>query len=177
MEKNTNCLRFLFSIALVLCLGTDGYGQYSGLRDQVTECYLSQVGVRELTGRNDGKRVQEYLKTTGLQGNYAWCGAFVNWVYKQSGVSPRAKYPARARSWFSQNLIEPELVQPGDLFALYYHKLGRIGHVGFIHQVSDNAYITVEGNTNQAGSREGDGVWRKRRMKRSIYQTSRWIKD
>ena len=36
-------------------------------------------------------------------------------------------------------------------------------------------YITVEGNTSEAGSREGDGVYRKRRAKRTIYKASRWV--
>lgn len=38
-----------------------------------------------------------------------------------------------------------------------------------------NFTITVEGNTNEAGSREGDGVYRKRRLKNQIYKISRWI--
>lgn len=51
-----------------------------------------------------------------------------------------------------------------------------VAHVGFIDAWPDGDYvITVEGNTNMAGSREGDGVYRKRRPKQSIYQVSRWV--
>jgi hypothetical protein len=35
--------------------------------------------------------------------------------------------------------------------------------------------ITVEGNTNQAGSREGDGVWRKRRMVGSVWKVAGFV--
>jgi hypothetical protein len=148
---------------------------YGGRVTLVSELYTKELGVRELTGNNDGKRVQEYLKSTGLQGNYAWCGAFVNFVLKSANVTPRAKAPAQARSWFNSNVIETDRAAKADLFALYYAHLKRIGHVGFIDDVTDSSFITVEGNTNEAGSREGDGVYRKRRMKRSVYKVSRWI--
>ena len=46
---------------------------------------------------------------------------------------------------------------------------------GFIDKKDGNYYITVEGNTNEAGSREGDGVYRKRRHIKTIYAISRWI--
>ena len=139
-------------------------------------CYDSQLGVREKTGRNDGERVEAYLKTTGLGKGYPWCGAFVNWVFIQAGVRPRAASPAQARSWFpKERLVERHAARQGDLFSLYYNSLGRIGHVGFIDQVGESSYITVEGNTNEAGSREGQGVYRKRRMKRSVYSVARWI--
>jgi len=51
----------------------------------------------------------------------------------------------------------------------------RIAHVGFIHAQEGDYYITVEGNTNQAGSREGDGVYKKRRPKRTIYKVADYI--
>jgi hypothetical protein len=33
----------------------------------------------------------------------------------------------------------------------------------------------VEGNTNEAGSNEGDGVYKKRRLINSIYQVANWV--
>jgi hypothetical protein len=35
------------------------------------------------------------------------------------------------------------------------------GHCGIVVAVDAVGFHTVEGNTNKAGSREGDGVWRK----------------
>ena len=35
------------------------------------------------------------------------------------------------------------------------------GHIGVVVAVDDKGFHTVEGNTNAAGSREGDGVYRK----------------
>src|SRR5699024_8404395 len=50
----------------------DGLTEASA-RDQLQQIYSGEVGVRELTGRNDGKRVAEYLRYTDLGEGYAWC--------------------------------------------------------------------------------------------------------
>ena len=64
---------------------------------------------------------------------------------------------------------------PGDVFTLYYPKLKRIGHTGFFDkQINSKIYRSVEGNTNAAGSREGDGVYIKYRSYNSTYSINRW---
>lgn len=63
----------------------------------------------------------------------------------------------------------------GDVFGLYFPEKARIAHVGFVDEWNDPWVITVEGNTNVLGSREGDGVYRKRRLVRSIYKVARYI--
>ena len=63
----------------------------------------------------------------------------------------------------------------GDVFGLYFPEKGRIAHVGFIDEWKDPWVITVEGNTNVLGGREGDGVYRKRRLVRSIYKVARYV--
>ena len=63
----------------------------------------------------------------------------------------------------------------GDVFGLYFQEKKRIAHVGFVDQWDEAWLVTVEGNTNDSGSREGDGVYRKRRLVRSIYKVARYI--
>jgi hypothetical protein len=64
------------------------------------------------------------------------------------------------------------------VFGLYYKDKGRIAHCGFIDQWSADWVVTVEGNTNEEGSREGDGVYRKRRLRNSLYSVADWmVKD
>lgn len=58
---------------------------------------------------------------------------------------------------------------PGDVFFIYYANKGRVAHTGFVHQWGTTTVVTVEGNTNEAGSREGDGVYKKKRLRRQIY--------
>jgi uncharacterized protein (TIGR02594 family) len=72
-----------------------------------------EIGVKEKTGKNDGTKVEEYLKTTGLSKGNAWCGAFVNWCLEESsidGIVPsKDAHPARALSWrgFGDDLDKP----------------------------------------------------------------------
>lgn len=42
----------------------------------------------------------------------------------------------------------------GDVFGLYFPEKGRIAHVGFVDQWGEKYMISVEGNTNEAGSRK-----------------------
>ena len=51
----------------------------------------------------------------------------------------------------------------------------RIAHQGLIESVQKDCIITVEGNTNDMLSREGDGVYRKRRQVRQIYMVASYI--
>ncbi len=91
--------------------------------------------------------------------------AYVPGVYPSSLVTGN-------RQPGSYRLITPST---GDIFALYFPEKRRIAHVGFIDQWDGTWLISVEGNTNISGSREGDGVYRKRRLVRTIYKVARYI--
>lgn len=176
MGKIKNC----FVAILLVFIVTGVFGQ-SDLREKVKQTYNKEIGVRELTGHNDGSRVETYLHTAGLGKGYAWCGAFVNWVFAVNGVRT-VKAPAWAPAWFpNKNLIYHQgkkIREPpdsGDVFGIYFQSKKRIAHVGFIDKWGDKWVTTVEGNTNEAGSRDGDGVYRKRRIKRQIYKVSNFI--
>lgn len=156
----------------------------SNLKEKVVEIYTSQIGVHELSGKNDGPEVEGYLRVCGLPKGYAWCAAFVSWVFQKSGVD--AIKSAWAPDWFKKNVIFKHgkstagmQMSPdqGDVFGIYFPTLKRVGHVGFIHNwnYSKSTVCTVEGNTNAAGSREGDGVLKKFRLKSQIYIISRWL--
>jgi hypothetical protein len=144
----------------------------------------SYVGVRELTGSNDGVEVEKFLSSTGLGKGYAWCAAFVNYVYVTNGLET-VKSAAWSPSWFTKNVIyQPSahvldaMPLPGDVFGIYFRSKSRVAHVGFVDRWPPGKFFeTVEGNTNKAGSREGDGVYRKRRLKRQAYAVSRYIKE
>lgn len=133
---------------------------------------LQEVGVRELTGKNDGERVELYLGYTGLKKGHPWCAAYVSWVYGQAG------HPAPRTAW-SPSLFsvkrETKTILPGTVFGIYVPSLKRIAHAGIVVQKKGDWVLTVEGNTNVNGSREGDGVYRKRRHIRTIARFSDWI--
>ena len=145
------------------------------------DVYLSQLHVREATGNNDGTDVEKYLASTGLPKGNPWCAAFVHWCFEQVHIpnkvtawSPSAENKDNIIFKMRQFKEEP---QTGDVVTFYYSSLGRIGHTGFYNRrISDVAYESVEGNTNGAGSRDGNGVYRKIRPFNSTYSISRWEK-
>jgi hypothetical protein len=137
------------------------------------------VGVREATGHNDGRSVEMYLKSVKVSKGNPWCAAFVHWCLDSAGIknkitawSPSAHNSANL-VWMARRLNkEPE---PGDVFTLWFPKLKRIAHTGFVHRkVNSSIYQSVEGNTNEAGSREGDGVYKKYRSFNATYSITRW---
>jgi hypothetical protein len=53
----------------------------------------------------------------------------------------------------------PTLVTPGQIFVLSTG--GGHGHMGLVEEVHGGKLTTIEGNTNDGGSREGIGVFRR----------------
>ena len=167
----------LFSVLLAIAFAGSAFA--NPVRDAVEHIYTAEIGVREKTGNNDGERIEMYLKSTGLGKGYAWCAAFVTWTFQQAGV--KTVRSAYSPDWFKKNVVytrgetKSYTAKKGDVFGLYFPEKKRIAHVGFIHAQEGDYYITVEGNTNQAGSREGDGVYKKRRPKRTIYKVADYV--
>ena len=127
--------------------------------------------VREV-GSNRGPRVDEYQRVCSMRGE-PWCAAFVCWCIKQACDTLKRPYP------FKWDAYTPTLrrkcerisswthtVQRGDLFFVWSQSLGRISHVGFVasHIGDGGVFATIEGNTNAGGGREGDGVYRRKRV-------------
>lgn len=143
---------------------------------------VSQLGVMEdPPGSNAGPQVNAYLKSVGLGGGYFWCMAFVYWCFneaaKQAGKpnpfpktagcidawnKVRAKSPQRLITR-AQAMADPSLVKPGQVFILDYGK--GMGHTGFVRQSFGGPLLTIEGNSNSGGSRNGLGVFELNRRK------------
>lgn len=164
-----------FCLLLLLCGLWLGGGVYGAPIDTAR----SYIGVREATGRNDGAEVERFLRHIGLGKGYAWCGAFVCYCLHYGGANnaPRTGWaPSIVSRGGGGRVVGFDSLAGGDVFGIYYKKKGRVGHVGFIDSVPPGVsyVITVEGNTNAGGAREGDGVYRRRRNKRALYIVRRW---
>lgn len=136
------------------------------------------VGVREATGKNDGPEVEYFLAQTGHPRGTAWCGAFTYTAHIEAGLRPPGDPSAYAWSptWFSTTtrLVAVDRCEPGDVMGIYFPSLGRIAHVGVVERRDGDVLTTIEGNTNDASSREGDGVYRKRRKAGTVRAAARW---
>lgn len=159
----------------------DDYPSYPSatlLRDKLVKVAESQLYVREATGENDGREVEKYLRVTGLKKGNPWCAAYVAWCHTELNIpNPESAW---SPNWFRANLvyrrnvarIKPFKSRPGQVFGLYYENKKRVAHIGLITGETLLHYTTIEGNTNGAGSNEGDGVYRKIRKKETIYMVS-----
>ena len=143
------------------------------LREQALKAAISQLGVAETKGKpNQGPEVNQYLKSVGLNPGYAWCMAFVYWCYnkaaEQMGVkNPLIRTAGVMNHW---NKAKPEfkrvIPMAGDIFIMDYGK--GLGHTGFVKSVSEKTIETIEGNTNDEGSREGYEVCIRQRDRSKI---------
>jgi hypothetical protein len=82
-----------------------------------------------------------------------------------------------AAAWFTRaRLIASDRSRPGDVFSVWNKYIKRIGHVGIVEQVlpSGKFIVTIEGNTNGRGSRDGGGVCRLTRPIKQIHSFARW---
>lgn len=148
---------------------------------------MAQLHVREKR-ENRGEVVDTIqLHAAGWRG-YPWCVAFADWVVDIAfrrlmlnspfdiGVSS-SRLVRKARE-HARLITDPDQVKPGDLFVL---KGGPTGyrHTGIVLDVArrppfdEASFRTVEGNTNEAGSAEGDGVYSK--MRRLSAQYYVWV--
>ncbi|MNK46510.1 hypothetical protein D3C87_652950 [compost metagenome] len=128
--------------------------------------------MREATGKNDGAAVEQYLAYTGNKKGEPWCASFVSWVFGQAGF--KQPKTAWSPSLFPKSRLLSKAM-PASVFGIYFPDKGRIAHAGLVERQQGSWIYTIEGNTNMAGSREGDGVYRKLRHVRTIKCYADWI--
>jgi Putative peptidoglycan binding domain/CHAP domain len=150
----------------------------------------TQIGVMEQPlGSNRGPQVDQYLRSAGFdptQGSFPWCAAFVYFCFQQAATSlglanPVIKTAGVLDHWnragaagiprlsTAECVDDPSLVLPGMIFIIVNNNGS--GHCGLVEAITGTFLTTIEGNTNDNGSREGIGVFR--RQKRTIASISR----
>jgi len=136
---------------------------------------VGELGHMEVPlGSNAGPKVEKYLASVGLGPGFAWCAAFVYWCASQVGANALPRAGAVEKMWHdgqaaglpvlsaTEALAEPARIAPGMVFFLA-HGAGT-GHTGFVEGLHpDGRLITIEGNANDGGLREGIGVFRLQR--------------
>lgn len=144
-------------------------GTSTQLAARALEVAYSQNGVREL-GNNAGPAVETYLQAVGLGKGFSWCMAFVVWAFLQAAIQLGLKSPLKRtggckdqwNSWKGKKITvtggkPSEQILPGDIFILSTGET--TGHTGIVVRVQGTNVVCVEGNTNETGSSNGDGVY------------------
>lgn len=154
---------------------------------------LADIAEREIgnaespKGSNKGPAIQKYFgadtyKPNAADNGYAWCASFVSWCVQEllrkfPGVTapkpPRLAAAFGFVEWGRANgclIFSPATVRKG----IYRPERGDIvvfgfSHVGIVSSVNlhDTNFSAIEGNTDEAGGREG---WMVARRARTLAQ-------
>ena len=153
-------------------------------RAKLIEIAETELGKKETRGNNLGPEVRKYQAATNLDpAAWPWCSAFVCWCVQQWLNDPEVRKwldlkqstPAtwRPKTALAFGLLKwaearpatvtvlPDTAEPqaGDIVVFDF------SHCGIVKGLAGGTMLTIEGNTNGAGSREGDGVYLKTRIR------------
>lgn len=150
------------------------------LQQKALEIAISQIGKEEVPrGSNWGEPVKSYLASVGINFPASWCMAFMYWCFQQAAKSlgiviPLLKTGGVLNAWeHAPAMFKVTDPQPGDIF-IQDHGHG-LGHTGIVERIEGDTVHTIEGNTNDTGSREGYEVCRRVRSKSSIIGYLRYV--
>lgn len=143
-------------------------GVVNALTERAVSIALTQVGVREET-RNRGKVVDQYWRDIGKDPSKAlpWCAVFVGCMFHRAAaqLGIRNPVPLVAGCWTlderSPARVKTKTATPGAIFITAGHH-----HTGLVESLdtgNPETFWEVSGNTNDNGSAEGIGVFRRQR--------------
>ena len=152
-----------------------------------TKCLLktfsSYVGIKEdPMGSNNGVMIDKFNASCGLKpsDHAPWCASVAHYGYMVNGAPDRPG--AYSPSWYAKTRVIPaDMAQPGDVGLIYFPSKGRYAHtIAAIERVNRSgrivsSYVTLEGNTNAMGSRDGDSFARRVRPAGTV-KVVRWTK-
>lgn len=143
------------------------------ISNKALEIAISQIGQKEKPlGSNWGQPVKIYLASVGIGFPASWCMAFVFWCFKKASEDLQVKNTAIKtggvlKAWKDASKeIKKTIPEIGSVFIMDFGK--GLGHTGIVERFDETYIYTIEGNTNDTGSREGIKVCRKKRKRSAI---------
>lgn len=135
---------------------------------------IGELGKTEIPlGSNWGPHVKKYLKSVGIDFPAAWCAALVYWSFEQAAKERGVKNPVPRNGgvlnmWrlaaMKNRISVMEEPRRGDVMIMDFGK--GLGHMCFVEKFDPTFNYTVDGNSNDSGSREGIEVCRKQRPRK-----------
>lgn len=144
----------------------------------VAETYIGQKELKANSGFVDPE-FQKKMEAVGFDKGEAWCSLFAELVWSESYGRFDSTIIYNLQKYFSDSAVQtwnnfkkskqfktsnkPEI---GDLAVWQKYNDGKAhwsGHVAVVTEPDELWFWTVEGNTNNIGGREGDGVYKRQR--------------
>jgi hypothetical protein len=139
----------------------------------VIDVAQSQVNIHETFSNGHWDNGQKYSdEVPGLEWSQhqAWCATFVSWVFQTAGANTD-QYPVTASVWDAMNWWKARgrWSEYPAIGAQVIYGINGNAHTGVVVSYDDTYIYAVEGNTNNNGSVEGDGVYYKTRIRRDVF--------
>lgn len=129
------------------------------------------------TGNNSGwtdPDFQQEMKNHGWAKGFAWCAIFTKYIWDRFNITSTNQKNHKDISinvmqtynrFKSISTLNPEGLEPGSLVIWQSKKNATSGHIGiYLGSLDNETIVTLEGNTDADGSREGDGIYIKKRI-------------
>lgn len=143
------------------------------VQQKIIATATAEVGYRE--GKTNGRwdNDQKYSRQVpGLEwsNHQPWCATGISWVALMAGAG--AFYPRTAScdaggAWFKKRGRWSEY--PAICAQVFFGTPRDLNHTGLVVSFNQDTITTVEFNTNDSGSREGNGVYLKTRRRRDAH--------
>lgn len=125
------------------------------------------AGVHEDLGRNDGKRIREYLQPWNLRPPQNWCSvAIAAWLRQacefhgleqpiagSPGAQATMAQLKKAGLWVNASKITEDDLQEGNIIVWRRPPASWTGHIALLERVSGGEMITIEGNSGPKADR------------------------
>lgn len=154
-------------------------------RQAILEAGRRLVGQTETHGANRSPVIDAMNRLTGVPMGSPYCASFNAWCYQEGGAPPGWPKSAWSPDWVRSATWTAakggRTPKPADAFGIYFASKGRVAHTGLIETWGEASAVTLEGNTSPsaefgaASDRDGDGIWRKRRLIRQIHSVRDWV--
>lgn len=141
--------------------------------EKILEIARSQIGVKEHPANSNNVLYNTWYYGHPVNGsNYAWCCAFVAWVFDQAGAASlfyggkKTAYCPTLKSYHKAQAVKD--YQPGDI--IFFNFSGGTGakHVGICESWDGKYITTIDGNTGSGDQANGGAVMRQKRAKKYI---------
>lgn len=153
------------------------------MRQKIIDIATSEIGTKEYPPGSNRVKYNTWLYDKEVSGKaYAWCGAFVSWVFNEAGINLgtidyRKGYAGtnyalnNVHKWGKK--IEHKDALPGDIAFFDWDKNGRWDHTGiFCKHLGNGIFECIEGNTAIGNDSNGGSVMKRQRR----YSVSQFVR-
>lgn len=142
--------------------------------EKILEIARGEIGTKEFPANSNRVKYNNAYYGREVSGsNYAWCAAFVWWVFREAGASElfygggKTAYCPSLKSYHKKQAVSGDY-RPGDVIFFNFSGKKNAAHVGICESWDGSSITTIDGNTGNGNEANGGAVMRRKRAKKYI---------